>query len=94
MQKEHELKELKQKVAEAMALMPPPASYPGGADTASHFSAKFSSAPGGALPRSAPSPGSPAAAAAAAEEEEILVMSSLNPNASDYTPKAPSPSSP
>ncbi len=78
LQKDQELAELKQKVAEAMALMPS-SSYnsaptPGGESP--HFSAKFTS---------------PSASPAAEQEPDVLAMSSLNPNASDYTPKTSSP---
>ncbi len=78
LQKDQELAELKQKVAEAMALMPS-SSYnsaptPGGESP--HFSAKFAS---------------PSASPAAEQEQDVLAMSSLNPNASDYTPKTSSP---
>ena len=79
-QKEHELEDLKQKVAEAMALMPPSSYNTTAAGSAAvaggespHFSAKFAS----------PSASPP-------KEEDVLAMSSLNPNASDYTPKTPS----
>ena len=67
LQKEQEINELKQKVAEVMALMPSMATYtPPSSNSSPHFSAKFTNN---------------------IHDDDVLSKSSLNPNASDYTPK-------
>jgi len=75
-QKESELEELKQKIAEAMALVPASTyNHTSTGGESPHFSSKFASPP-----------------ASPPREEDVLAMSSLNPNASDYTPKTPTSS--
>jgi hypothetical protein len=72
-QKEQEIEELKSKVAEVMALMP------------SSGPTTYSSP----TPESSPSPHfSSNFATPPPQEEDVLAKSSLNPHASDYTPKA------
>jgi len=73
-QKDQQVAELKSKVAEVMALMPTTATFTSSANTSPHFSGSFTSSP------LLPPPG-------VMVKNDVLVKSSLNPHASDYTPK-------
>ena len=76
LRKDQDIAELKSKVAEVMALMPYASVSndlnPG--DLSPHFSGNFTEA------------GASASATPPSQEEDVLSKSSLNPNASDYTP--------
>lgn len=83
-----EIADLKSKIAEVLALIP--ANFHQGPPSPSvslalpHFSDTFAAAAAAAATAAAitPPPG-------LGDGEELAVTSSLNPNASDYTPKAP-----